>query len=820
MKYVIPWILLMLLLAPIALQAQNYFVYSDSPFLSSQYKSVVAENIVKTYFNVSSESDIYVIINGTYNHSLDSLENVTKYLPGARILTPYEILKQYNEKYLEEIQPLLNETESKLTYAHMIFLNLTQLRSDLLKNISTFLYQLNVTYGIPLGKNVNAPPQVIEEYKTYYLLALNNQSTINASRLAGYLTFKDPYVIFFGFNNYTNKSLAISFLKNFSNYSLLIYLLTGQKLPTDALEDPGNFSLSLIEEQIPPPNLSLQEFHRNDSWLFIVQVPSNESLNAVNLFMGKVNGIVTGHLPIYAQSEMYTDQNLRIIDFVTVTLVGILLVLLLRSLAPILILVGSAVVGIEVAYAILIFLGNFGYHIYYISGLVIPPIVFGIAIDYSLLFIYRYFEELREGTKDPLKKAFRTAGRGAIFSGLSITLAFLSFLISSSPLLKNIGVALTVSSISSLLPSVLFTYSALLGMSTKTLAFPRKNVPNPSDSRSKYLSFMVNLSISKKYLVVLAMVVLSVLSIAVFMTHQTNVNANEIVPSNAESIVGLQEISKMFNYSTDYGILRGNPNSSYGYILNISKEAIDRGALVYGPASFGDKVFSSPSVLGNYFYRDGYTLIEFLIPYPVFSNGAINFTKWIISTNLLVGGSNAQRVDIVSNTVHVYYSFTLPMTIILILVYLGLLLRSIALPVRLVLSLLFSSLVGVAVMFLVFGNTYWLSPLIVFALLFSLGIDYDMFIVLRIKEETGVEDERVRKGVEKTGLVVTAAGLILSGAFFSLVAVNMMFLREIGFSVGFSILFDTFIVRPLIVPAIMSILGKYNWWPGIRKNRA
>jgi Predicted drug exporters of the RND superfamily len=102
----------------------------------------------------------------------------------------------------------------------------------------------------------------------------------------------------------------------------------------------------------------------------------------------------------------------------------------------------------------------------------------------------------------------------------------------------------------------------------------------------------------------------------------------------------------------------------------------------------------------------------------------------------------------------------------------------------------------------------------VFALLFSLGIDYDMFIILRIKEEKGKdEDERIIKGITYTGLVVTAAGLILAGAFFSLISADMRFLEEIGFSVGFSVIFDTFIVRPIFVPAIMSILKKYNWWP-------
>ncbi|ABP96306.1 MULTISPECIES: MMPL family transporter [Metallosphaera] len=817
----IAWIVLMVILAPVVLQVQNYFVYSDSPFLSSTYQSIVVENLVKDYFNLSqtSYSEIYVIVNGSYNESLDSVESNLHYLQDARIITPYEIISQYQQQYLQQVSPLINSTEAKLLRVHQLYLNLTELRNALLDNISNFMCQLNVTYGVPLGKNVNAPANVISTYKTYYFLALQNLSQINASRLAGYLTFKDPYVIFFGYNNYTNETLVRQFLLNFNNYSILIRLLTGEDLPPLAYENPHEYAVQLVEREVPQPGVSLSYFHRNNSWLFIVQVPRNESLSSINIFMENLHGVVTGHLPIYAQSELYTEQNLRIIDVVTVTLVGVLLILLLRSLVPILLLVGSALIGVEVAYASLLGLRLLGYQIYYISGLVIPPIVFGIAIDYSLLFIYRYFEELRAGSKNPLTTAFRTAGRGALFSGLSITLAFASFLLSPSPLLRNIGIALVLSSVFSLLPSIGFTYTTLREISVRALSFPRREIPNPSDSRSRYLRFMVNLSIRRKYLVVVFMVISSVLAMGVFLTHTTNINANEIVPSFSESLVGLNELTRFFNYSLDYAIIKGNPNSTYSFIYNVSAQAISRGALVYGPASLGKVAFSEPTALTNKFYSHGYTLVEFYVPYPVFSDGAINFTTWLISKGLQVGGSNAQRIDIVSNTVHVYYSLTLPLTILFILVYLGVLLRSVALPIRLVLSLLFSSLVGVAVMFLVFGSVYWLSPLIVFALLFSLGIDYDMFIVLRIREEQGTEDERIRKGVEKTGLVVTAAGLVLTGAFISLTAVNMQFLREIGFAVGFSILFDTFIVRPFIVPAVMSILGKYNWWPGVRRTR-
>ncbi|TRM78977.1 MMPL family transporter, partial [Sulfolobus sp. A20-N-F6] len=135
------------------------------------------------------------------------------------------------------------------------------------------------------------------------------------------------------------------------------------------------------------------------------------------------------------------------------------------------------------------------------------------------------------------------------------------------------------------------------------------------------------------------------------------------------------------------------------------------------------------------FYKDNYTLLIVYLKYPVFSKQAINITSKLIKEGFLVGGSNAQRIDIVNNTVKTYFSFTLPLTIILIIVYLFLILGSIILPLRLALTIGLSSLFGVFTLSLVYSSTYWLSPLIVFALLFSLGIDYDMFIVIRLLEE-------------------------------------------------------------------------------------
>ncbi|MCY0860707.1 MAG: MMPL family transporter [Sulfolobaceae archaeon] len=171
---------------------------------------------------------------------------------------------------------------------------------------------------------------------------LSNDSPLNASREASLYVFKDPFVLLFSFNNYSNASLVYNTILHFDNYSYLVYLLTGKEVPNEALISPKAYALKVIESKFPPPPISLSNFHRGNEWLFLIEVPKNESLTSVEQFIQEINGTVTGHLPVYAQSAYYTKRDLEIIDIVTVLLVTLLLILLLRSLVPILLFLTSS----------------------------------------------------------------------------------------------------------------------------------------------------------------------------------------------------------------------------------------------------------------------------------------------------------------------------------------------------------------------------------------------------------------------------------------------------------------------------------------------
>lgn len=108
----------------------------------------------------------------------------------------------------------------------------------------------------------------------------------------------------------------------------------------------------------------------------------------------------------------------------------------------------------------------------------------------------------------------------------------------------------------------------------------------------------------------------------------------------------------------------------------------------------------------------------------------------------------------------------------------------------------------------------WVIPIVLFVICLGLGMDYDIFLTTRIKENVKkgmTNDDAICHAVERSGAVITICGLIMSGAFSTLMISTAPMLQEFGFSLGFAILIDALFVRTYVVPAVMHLLGKWNW---------
>jgi RND superfamily putative drug exporter len=187
----------------------------------------------------------------------------------------------------------------------------------------------------------------------------------------------------------------------------------------------------------------------------------------------------------------------------------------------------------------------------------------------------------------------------------------------------------------------------------------------------------------------------------------------------------------------------------------------------------------------------------------------------------LVGGTSAENYD-TTKALRSDAQIIVPLVLLLIFLILCVLLRAIVAPLYLVATVVLSFLFAIGASNFIFSEIFNQPdgdpglPTFAFIFLVALGVDYNIFLISRIREEAENHPtkEAVITGLEKTGGVITSAGLILAGTFSALMTLPLEALFQIGFTVAFGLLVDTFLVRTILVPSIAFLLGPKNWWPG------
>jgi putative drug exporter of the RND superfamily len=186
----------------------------------------------------------------------------------------------------------------------------------------------------------------------------------------------------------------------------------------------------------------------------------------------------------------------------------------------------------------------------------------------------------------------------------------------------------------------------------------------------------------------------------------------------------------------------------------------------------------------------------------------------------LVGGNTAINLDVQRAAAH-DRDLIIPIVLLVVLLILALLLRAIVAPVMLVTTVVLSFGAALGISALVFDKVFGFGgadtslPLFVFVFLVALGIDYNIFLMTRIREESFRRGTRpgILKGLAVTGGVITSAGIVLAATFSALGVIPILFLAQIAFLVAFGVLLDTIVVRSLLVPALSYDIGPRIWWP-------
>ncbi|WP_425956250.1 MMPL family transporter [Xylanimonas sp. McL0601] len=452
---------------------------------------------------------------------------------------------------------------------------------------------------------------------------------------------------------------------------------------------------------------------------------------------------------------------------------------------------------------------------------ILTVLVFGAGTDYALLLVARYREELRRHADrhQAMAVALHRAAPAIVASGATVAVGMLCLMLaqlaSTSGLgpVAAIGVAVAVLVMLTLLP-------ALLVVCGRWVFWPR--VPTlgqhepTSDGVWARLGRRIATAPRRTWVVTSA--VLAVMCIGITQLSATGLTAEESFRGEQPSITGGQVLAEHFPAGAGQPVV----------VVANAPAAADVADAVKGvdgidPASVTDPVTKGADAM-----------IQATLTDPADSDAAEatigrvrDAVHAVPDANAQVGGSTASNVDVLA-AASADNKVIMPAILLTVLIILGLLLRAIVAPLILIATVVLSFGAALGVSALVFKHVFGFAgtdpsmPLYAFVFLVALGIDYNIFLMTRVREEALTRGTRrgALSGLAATGAVITSAGAVLAGTFATLGTLPVVVFAEIGFAVAFGVLLDTLVVRSVLVTALTLDVGERMWWPSRLARRA
>ena len=451
----------------------------------------------------------------------------------------------------------------------------------------------------------------------------------------------------------------------------------------------------------------------------------------------------------------------------------------------------------------------------------------GLAIDYSLFIVSRYREEIAKTGPGlaAMRRVLATAGRTVFFSSLTVAAALASLLVFPQRFLYSMGlggalVALFAALISlTVLPAVL----TLLGSRVNAGAPKFLQRRAEADARPAQAGFWYRLSrfVMRRPLPIATGSALLLIILGLpFLSIKFNTVDPTVLPESASARVAYDDVSQQFPPYHDTPIWiafeGGRPKAAARFAADVRE--------VPGVAEVAPPQRLSPEV----------TAVQAFSENPFVSEESQGTVKAIRAlpeppgATVLVSGASADFVDF-QDSLSEHMPIALAIVILATLVVLFLMTGSVVLPIKsLIMNFLnLSAVFGILVLLFQDGRLEGLldysspgaieqtMPILMFAVAFGLSTDYAVFLLSRIKEarDNGASDsESVAIGLERTGRIVTAAALLFAVAMGAFATSQIIFIKENGVGTALAVLIDASIIRALLVPALMELLGKWNWW--------
>jgi RND superfamily putative drug exporter len=450
---------------------------------------------------------------------------------------------------------------------------------------------------------------------------------------------------------------------------------------------------------------------------------------------------------------------------------------------------------------------------------ILSILVVGAATDYALLLIARYREELHlhEDRFDAMRAAYKGVWEPILASGSTVAISLLMLLFSQ---LSNsaglgpvgaIGIAAAVITILTLLPALLLIFG-------RWIFWPRTPEHDGADEMMSGLWSKVASTVARRPRRAWVMTGGALLVLAFFSTtlKADGIGTVDTFTTRPESVIGQELLVKHFpggeGDPTQIVVSQGNADAVLAAISKVD--------------GVSEVVYAVDPMTQNVKSVGGKVILNATLDQAPDSVEAGRYIPGIreaahkADPGSLVGGTSAVNYDIRQANDRDNKTI-IPIILFVITLILGLLLRSILSAILLLGTVVLSYFAALGVSALVFNHIFGFAggdnayPLFAFIFLVALGIDYNIFLMTRVREESGKIGTRagITKGITVTGGVITSAGVVLAATFAVLGLIPLVPLAQLGFTVAFGVLLDTIIVRSILVPALSHDIGRKIWWP-------
>ena len=524
---------------------------------------------------------------------------------------------------------------------------------------------------------------------------------------------------------------------------------------------------------------------------------------------------VTGPVAAAAdQSDAFSGIESTLL-FAAAAVVVVMLLLTYRSPVLWLIPLVGAGVSLVVAQAVIAWLARDG--VLTVNGQsqgILTVLVFGAGTDYALLLVARYREELRRHADrhQAMAVALHRAAPAIVASGATVAAGMLVLILaqlaSTSGLgpVSAIGVVVAVLVMLTLLPALL----VVCGRWVFWPRVPHEGQPEPT-ADGVWARLGNRIAKAPRRTWVVTSLVLLVMAAGLTQLNATGLTTEQSYRGELQSIVGGKVLAEHFPAGAGSPLTVVASADAAGPVA----EAL-AGVDGIVPESVTDPVPAGDDVVLQA------TLVD--PPDSAAAREVVERVREAVhavpDANAQVGGETASNVDILA-AASADDRLLMPLILLAVLVILGLLLRAVVAPLLLVATVVLSFGAALGVSALVFEHVFGLAgadpsmPLYAFVFLVALGIDYNIFLMSRVREESLVHGTHrgALTGLAATGAVITSAGLVLAGTFAALATLPIVVFVEIGFTVAFGVLLDTIVVRSVLVTALTLDVGNRMWWP-------